>query len=125
MYGCLCSVCTWYLWKLEKDIRFLWDWSYRWLSADMWLLGTKPYSSTRVASTLNCCIISPAPMGYFFSIYFIHNLFSLISVRHCITNPQSSILIFSLLLNPWSSIVSKMPINNNRTYHIIPIQNKR
>jgi hypothetical protein len=34
-------------------IWILWNWSYRWLSVAMMVLGTEPRSSSRAASTLN------------------------------------------------------------------------
>lgn len=37
-----------------------WTWSYRWLSAAMWVLEMEPWSSGKVASALSHQVIAPA-----------------------------------------------------------------
>lgn len=46
---CVPHVCR-CLWKPKEDVR---NWSYRWLCATKWVLGTKSWSSARAVSTLD------------------------------------------------------------------------
>lgn len=47
--------------EARRGHQFLWNWDYRQLLADMWVLGTESMSSERVASALNFRSISSAP----------------------------------------------------------------
>ena len=46
-------------------VQTLWTWSYRWLSAAMWVLEIEPKSfSKRAASALNHSTTSPASKNF-------------------------------------------------------------
>jgi hypothetical protein len=47
-------------WCLKRPEGHQISWSYRWLWATMWVLGSKPGSSARAASSLKHWVISPA-----------------------------------------------------------------
>lgn len=44
----------------RRGVRSSWNWSFRWLWAVKWVLGTKSWSFVRAASVLNLWTISPA-----------------------------------------------------------------
>lgn len=62
--ACICTSCVCLLiTEARRGCCILWNWSYRQLSAAMWMLGM---SSGRGASALNCGAISPAPHILYF-----------------------------------------------------------
>lgn len=59
---CLCEPqALWCLWRSEGGILTPWTWSYQGLWTIMWVLVTKPGSSSRVARASNHWAVSPAP----------------------------------------------------------------
>ena len=59
--------------EARRGHLILWSWSSRLLWAAMWVLGIKPQSSGRAASSLSCWAISPVPKISFLK-YRIKNL---------------------------------------------------
>lgn len=57
MYVCnMCAVTT----EARRGHLSLWDWSYSWLSANMWVLIAELWSFPRAASALNLLVTFPA-----------------------------------------------------------------
>ena len=63
LYVCLYPTCVLGARRGQSRYQIPWDWSYRWLSAGMCVLGSKLGSSAREASAPNCWGISPVPCG--------------------------------------------------------------
>lgn len=49
--------------ELRRGIGIPWNWSFRWLRAAMWGLGTEPSSSARAVSSLNCLYVACTPLS--------------------------------------------------------------
>lgn len=57
-----CKFTCIYIQGRRKSYQIPWTWSYRWLLATMWLLGTKPGSFAGTASALNHWNPSDSPL---------------------------------------------------------------
>jgi hypothetical protein len=76
MHICMCSfactyVCVPHVWSVcggQQRALDPMEWSYRWFWATMWLLGTKPGSSSRWAGALTFSVMAPALFCMKFSV---------------------------------------------------------
>jgi hypothetical protein len=94
---------------LEEGVRS----HYRWLWANMWVLGFELRTSRRAVGALNCWAISPAPFYlFFFTLDFIFLLVHSLTVPHPIPP-----LLPTLPSSPWGcphhNINDSMRIRNS------------